>query len=688
MDTVTQLTDDIALELSSGITIHLVCENGSVRGIGRVHLGDLELRRGDILLAPVFQSEAGIAYRELRLVGIDAQETRTVVHLAAIGTPGELQETVDVFRIPQVVLPQPYEEQIADPLQLILEPVTQEIDGVLYRGFSYQFTLTSSTQQFTTLLERGTWELDRLERPLYTVAQRTGSTPFEVRVTEETAFDTSERFTNHGTDVLCWQMMTRYAGAPAFDFQFNDRASLLMYYDRPSYVTALQQSAAGERSIAHLDRHRFALSAEATHPKKYVLANLASEGLTLTEGRNRWSAAFDVVVPHLRAYYGYQQDVMDPCYSAPLWDSWLLRDPQSPRKILDWIPKLDAYGVKTLLLAPLWVCDTSLDVGGHEIAKTFGQGNICLPWRYEIAPEFGGEALLKEICDAAHAHGIKVLIWIGAWVDIDAPLYKEHPEWAVRTPAGEPFSGDYLGFSVMSYNTPFKAWLLEQILGVKARVGLDGFFLDSYHNLQFQPISYADPLRAPQMDALIDYQVQLQQAGSKLLIETQGIFGISLNWFHPSALPFRRKGGLELLRGQEYTLKNMQPCVNNKWLSEGMIPEDFLYRATACGSPLRIEMDHQYPEPIEFPDGIFAGMLERVNHEYNRVCPYMQKRCLLEDDQGVEWTNSTDATKVLFAFADFAYPATGKVDDVTSGRTFTCEGSLQAEQFHTYILHA
>ncbi|HUT10474.1 MAG TPA: putative glycoside hydrolase [Thermoguttaceae bacterium] len=673
------------LTLSSGISIHLVCEGERVLGIGRVRSGALELRAQDVLLAPVIQSEAGIAYREFRLKEIAASPDRVVVHLDAIGEPGEFLDVVDVFRNPHVVLPRPRTMRIVDPMQWIFEAATQDIDGVTFRGFRYQFLLTSATQQFTSLLERGTWELGELQHPVYVVAQRSSSMPYEIRVTEDAAYDTSEVFTCDGKDSLCWQMMTRYAGAPAFDFQFNSAACLLMYYERPTYVAALQQKVAGQRFIAHIDRHRFAASGTATHPKKLILLRQEPSGISLTEGRNRWSAAFDAVVKKLRDFFGYQQDAMDPCYSGVIW-SWPPREPKKDSEIVAWLPKLEMAGVKTLFLGPMWVCDTSLKMGGSDIPMSGGQGNICCPWRYEIAPEFGGEAHLKKICDEAHRRGIRVLTWMGRWVDTDAPLCKEHPEWLLRTATGDIFNGGYPTFAVMCLNTPFKQWLLDQLLGTMKRTGLDGFFLDSYHNLFFQPINYADPAKTPQMEALIDLQVQLQRAGAKIMIETQGIFGISLNWFAPASMPFHRKGGLEGVYGQEYTLKNMHPCINSTWLTQGLIPDAFLYRATACGSPIRVETEHGYPEPIRFPDQAYAGMLGRVNREYNRVHTLMEKRRLLEDDLGVEWTNGSDDRKVLFAFADFPCATAGRVEDITSGRTFASVRVFSAERFHTYVV--
>jgi hypothetical protein len=278
-------------------------------------------------------------------------------------------------------------------------------------------------------------------------------------------------------------------------------------------------------------------------------------------------------------------------------------------------------------------------------------------------------------------------MWIGHWLDVDSPLYAQHPEWRVYSNDGSVFNGGVPQIGIMSLNSGFKQYMLKQLIGVKQRTGLDGFFMDSYHNLVFSPINHRSPDKAPQVEALLDYQVQLQKAGVQFHIETQGIFGVSLNWFHLRRDKFRRKGGVEDFFGQEYTLKNMLPCIKSEWLRDGLVTDDFLYRATACGSPLRVEADLPYPRAVAFPDYAYTRRLGDVNKEYNQVCACMGKRRLLEADRGVEWTNRRNNTVVLFAYKPFDYPAQGKVHDVTAGHPIdTRNGSFRTKKYHTYLI--
>ncbi|GEM_PF-6279917 len=685
MNKVSKTKNEIVISLESGMIIHIRCTGKRVFGIGRVRLGDLELRRTDIMLVPILQSEDGIAYKEFLLRRIENKEGKTILHINAIGHPADFLNRQDSFKFALAVTSHPDGEHVVDTMQWIFESVVQEIDGIEYSGMAYQFKLFSKTQHFIWLMERGSWELGKMQKKIYSVAQRSGSTPYEIQVTKATVYDTSEVFVNKGVEQLCWQMMPRFAGSPAFDFQFNTDALLLMYYERPGYIGALQHKKKGDDFITHIDRHQFALTKSPTHPRKFILVDHQPGRVSLTEGRNRWTAAFDFVVEKMRAYYGYKQDPVEPTFSGTIWDSWLDKDPSKLREILNWIPKLKQYGVKTLFMVPLWVCDTSLLLKKINIPMTGGRGNLCIPWRYEAAPELGGEKLIREICDHLHKNGMKGLIWIGHWLDIDSPLAIGHPEWKVYNNDGSPFTGGPPMNSVMSMNTDFRKYVLKQYLGFKKRTGLDGFFLDSYHNLVFSPINYGVLDKAPQVDAVIDYQVRLQKAGAQMLIESQGIFGVSLNWFHPGKEKFKRKGAFEDFFGQEYTLKNMLPCIKAEWIRDGIITDDFIYRTTACGSPIRIEIDFQYPAPIEFPDYAYTGRLGAVNQEYNQVHEYMQKRRLLESDRGVEWTNSKDDAVVLFAFKVFTFPARDDVYDVTVGKTVSVSnGKFRTEKYHTY----
>lgn len=94
------------------------------------------------------------------------------------------------------------------------------------------------------------------------------------------------------------------------------------------------------------------------------------------------------------------------------------------RGVIDHVDDIAALGIRTVWLSPVFTMRTEpLDEWGAYHGYWLAD-----PWTLE--PKFGTEADLRELSDALHARGIKlVLDFVANHVGYSAPVTAEHPDW-------------------------------------------------------------------------------------------------------------------------------------------------------------------------------------------------------------------------------------------------------------------
>jgi glycosidase len=116
--------------------------------------------------------------------------------------------------------------------------------------------------------------------------------------------------------------------------------------------------------------------------------------------------------------------------------------------------------------------------------------------------KFGTEGELKAMVDAAHAHGIQVLVdYVMNHVHADSPTYAAHPDWF--WPNSNGFGGDCVCGHGCSWDTdrlrcwfdPFlpdfdfrnsdaRKWSVDNAVSWAKRIGIDGFRLDAVKHIE------------------------------------------------------------------------------------------------------------------------------------------------------------------------------------------------------------
>lgn len=140
------------------------------------------------------------------------------------------------------------------------------------------------------------------------------------------------------------------------------------------------------------------------------------------------------------------------------------------------LPRISELGVDTLWFMPI-----------HPIGELNRKGSLGSYYAvrdyYEVNPEFGTAQEFKQLVDAAHAQGFRVILdWVGNHTAWDHPLTSQHPEFYVRDAKGSfvpPTGFDWTDVIQLDLNNPA---VLDYQFGAMAywveNFGIDGFRCD------------------------------------------------------------------------------------------------------------------------------------------------------------------------------------------------------------------
>ena len=687
---ISRSSNALILSLANGFEVQLKLADGYVLGIGSVQYRGHDLRNPAYTIRPALKSIDGLSFDSFRLLEANRVANGVRVVTECLPTQSAETEWQDLFNHEFVTMPAP--DGFAGVAKLVWEigETEEEIYGKIVPGFTYRFRLESEAE-FHCHIEQGTWEIDSLSRPVTVIAQRAGSLPWESEVGEESRLYTHESIDygkEHNSriqvreglstpdETIVWQMMPRGAGSQTFDFQATSDGWTAVYHPVPGYIQACLRKESDDPVIAHLERHYFPRRQGVDSGIKVVLAHFPESGLSIEQIRDDWSDVYDTVNGLWRAHFNYPEDESDTAYSPTLWNGALEEEPTGYRRVIDMIPALAKLGVRRLFPGPWWK---------SHFSENLSDECLCHVMEYEKCEKQGGTALLKEMCDTAHRHGMEVYIWCLGTVSRFSPIPREHPDWICIDRNSNPTASiPHPGLYCMDYNTGWADFFAERMLAIKEQCGIDGLFIDSYHNLNFQPINYADPELRTNVPALIAWQRRMREAGLELMIESHGVFGTSLNWLDRG---YRKT---EANAGVEHTFYKTMVVIPTESIESGLIDESFCYRATANKAPLRTATDFNAANEIALPTGAWERFLARINHDYQALSDRMIRRRTLPGDRGVEWLNE-DRSRVLalYSFADFDYtPPDGlQLCDVTEGcEVNVMNGKAGVRKFHSYRL--
>jgi len=287
------------------------------------------------------------------------------------------------------------------------------------------------------------------------------------------------------------------------------------------------------------------------------------------------------------------------------------------------------------------------------IIEALAPRNMCCVLDFKVAETHGGEAALKRLCDRAHAKDIKVTSWMAAHVHPHSTLvdgaraaefaHGTNGAVAAMESGRHPWTGYANSCWTLNLNSPVYAYFRERILGTCRRTGLNGFLWDSFSNLGWWQVDYADGSMRPQFDKMAEFYGEMTRAG--LYVQPEAIVAFSSH--SCCGLHGGNVYAGELLGYSYDTAVSLEHTeADERDIIRGRAPLDILFRCLAHRrAPC---MSFQSVPRAEWEPTAVAGM-KRLFAMYRAARGSMGRRTVLDDDRGVLW-EGREGERVLWSF--------------------------------------
>jgi len=698
-------TVEIAFE--GDVKIQLMLEDREVLGIGKVSVGEVELRDGSRPIRPHIDTPHGVHYERFHLVDVEEDGSgQTCVQTMAEGRRGIRGEYADQYQN-QLVFPSAERGPIEDKLEWLLAPATLVLGGRQWFGFSYNWRFRSEERHVHRLLVESTWEIG---------GRITGNTllhqgqvnPPVYEGSAESAFTTCclktlDRLGDPGG--VSYQLGPRGGLVQAFDFQYSQQGALFQYWPDLGSIRSLIEKPKGADVLFILDEMLFTLDKKVTTPAKCVLFTPPGEDWSDSIARDLWLEAHQFAYGRIREKAGVELTVPKPevghSYSTYVKDDRLrikvAGQDVPPEEMLyaladHALPKLAQQGIKRLFPSPVHESDVSEHGYDYKLQEglhgDLHVSSVCAPHRYRPAEFWGGMEAWKYLARKAHEVGIELGIWVGLHLSHRAPILKEHPEYAIQDVNTMPHGGGYGWKCIVSmdWHSGVRDWIFNDIKAWKEEGGIDYVFIDSWANMGLLPRNYAEHMRT-NWEPLNGFFSDLQRIG----IHSISFEGISPFGYSRIGMADLRSEAREPMPGvvgqndwgwwlgNEDMACGMLFCVSPMNRSEQQMREA-LFRMCASRAQLIYQGVGQWPE--------LPGWWAELNHLYLQALPFMQMRSLLPEGKGVLWRSAQ--AQVLFAYTRFSWPIPqGKIVYRLEGperKGISVGESLTAEPYTAYLI--
>jgi len=528
-----------------------------------------------------------------------------------------------------------------DKLDWIVRPIVRDIAGRRYVGFASRYRVTSESEQILTIDDRATWEL--------------GGKAVGITLVEQYAYNMDNIYPITEEDTYAGRGGTRFCLGEGLDYQYAPEGGLAIFYDAAVFhVRASRQGA--KAFVRYRDSHLVGGVPTATTPDKCVLFSPVGN-------HDEWTRVRDGVYAQSAARWGIKEHVPMPI--ANCWPNRFqlskLGDQLLIRLADEAVPKVAKLGFKVFSIHGIW------SHGGCS-------PDFIKPW-----DNYGGTKALKYLCDKAAEKGMIVQAWASTthlWQH--SPLIKQNPDWLLQGPKGQPpTTYCYPNIRGMRFAAGFADYAVSAWKKVRQETGLGALWFDSYHNFIY--CRHASPQQAlEQAEQVFRFHAAVSKLGYVVYTESSGTFGITA-----CGMPIANGNRPDPVLPDPRTQHRLSHHVGGgQGHTRAMAMGDNYYRLLANKSCNMLYWEHlkKMPAPVQ-------QKIARANTDYNQVIAKMVYRHTLSRDRGVEWTNPTDSTRVVFSYkkARYTYPGMTGAVDLTAGKPVALgDTGFMAEPSHTY----
>jgi hypothetical protein len=674
------------LRFDNGLSLRLVLDGERFLGIGEVRARETNLRNPQLPWTLYAESEKGFRFEDFRLQAVvRSNDGGYTLEMAASGRWLPRLQKADAMGDARIATR--HLEAPEATFRWTFRPITENIQENTWQGLAMRIEFDCPGQPIHWLIEDTTWEIDGEANGCTLIQQDVSTLQLEQPVRKRSEFSTIEKFfTADGWGgSYPMDMLPRAAGAAICDFQTKSNLAMCLFAERPGLTRARLEKRADENVIHYTDRPFFSLAAKGRAPERKLLVYRHPQRLQRHEWRNLWLDCFTEVRGRIHKSYGFRHEIPQPYVHAHLWDPDLKRLGAAwTEPLSDALPDYARLGYKQVFTHGVWESVTSDD-------RPYVDGNICSPYAFRFSEKFGGATSIKRLADQAHDLGLALFQWFCFHRSTFAPLWKEHPDWALHEANGDPWDGAYQNLRSGRMRGEYGKQLFEEIRQVKQDTGLDGIFWDSYQNLGVTCVDWQAPDRAPQAEEIWRMQARLQRMGFVQRCEVVTIFGVSsvgLYGFKNDA--FRRRLWSDTVNNDEaFALFDCSPAFHTEGGALGpdkITPNDYFWLAAHRAIPPTDA--HPWKAETRLPGGEQAEEYARVNHFYNAALPRMHRLRVTPGGNYAMWLDRQNRPAVIWTFADVQIPWNGTVKTADGERVDVAKGGFSAHRGEVYFLRS
>jgi len=664
----------IDLEVAGCSFAVLVEKDQQFAGLGKIHIGDTLVRSGRLPLRPYTQTFSGLQLAGLELLGISGGRIQLTAQFRKMPVKTMRDHSFD----PIHELGDWDEDAIAGQarLDLVIKPAKDDFNGVKFTGFSYHYEYQSKDVPVFWLMDQASWELDGDIAGATAISQSSCSAPVAT-------FDRKNAWTTEGIlffllsdgsqNPIMTHNLPRWASHGSFDFQYKDKRTLIGVFDHLELIRSVLVRDAGKSELKIFDKHIFDQTTRyATAPKK-ILLNVAPK--TTVDQQNLWTWIHQDVENRARAEIGLKEEPFIPTIHCNYW-----RDFTADTYFKDLLPAAAAIGCRRVFVDNL---KKSAMTDRTPFPGKFNW-NMCCGHEYEIAPELGGNAKVKELIHRAAALGITIKSWTNNTQALSSPINsseRDDKHWFVLLEdTRQKYGGAYAGvMSVLDMSVPAaRDYFVKSHLKIKRATGLSWYLYDSFYNLAFMPVTYRNLQPRTMWRGVLQAVKQLQDAGVHFTIESFGPFGCSQHG-HPSSYNFAT-----IFACYRVGLGNDYSTVPTNLPIKDITPKNAagVYYALAHMAFGVVSL---------FDDGqridqTWTPLHKQALADYHAALPLMHRRYLQEDGLSVLWHDAQEKQATLWNFQDRQVVLPGKVVDMTTGEKLPPATLYALKALHTYAI--
>ena len=660
-------------------TAEVITDGADFVGLGAITIAGTVVRSARLPLAPFFQDYGtGVELERLELLGIDtspaALRIRTRAHFRALQIKPMRDHSLDPIHDLGDWTRDASSPAASAPaeLDLVLAPVAEDFADAQWTGFSYHYEYRSDSVALWWLMDRASWELggDIVGATVYD--QSSCSSPVTT-FAPDTAW-TSEGFlfwlekSSHFNRCMTHNL-PRWAGHQCFDYQRKGEVVLIGVFERLGLIRTVLRREPGNAELKCFDKHIFdETRAAATVPKRIMLTRGVK---TTTQAQNLWTWAFDECHRRARAEVGLPEKDPIPTLGYHHWKNLTV-----DTYYKDILPACAAVGIRQIFTDNFKRSDMT------EPNRLI-MGNMCCAHELEIAEAVGGAEKLRDYIDRCHALGIKNLMWTSSFQSYQSGLNrdpKKVAEWYVLSDDTRTrLNGAYchVGMTLDLKVREARDYWVTAHRKICEETRLDGYFIDSFYNLMFMPVSYRGGHPRTMWREALQAIKELADEGVEFAVESFGPFGQNLHG-HPSSYgPACAFICYHIGYGNDYVTIPV-PGVGSD-LNTNHDPA-FIFHALAHKIPIGVPL-HIAGKRI---DEVYGAEHRRVLALYHALLPRMRRRFLQEDGNSVLWHDDDGVRTTVWNFVPRTVRVEGKVRDLDTQMELPGSGFFRLDARRCY----